>query len=330
MEAAVICTSVDDRYLWPWMVMIFSGVTTCNRNFPRVILANINGMLSSENQIIALDFAKALNIDLEIVSLQNNAELEFEHHFNFTIYSRILLMEMLLEDFLWLDSDLILMPGWDQIFDEEGDKTVENIVLRGVLDSKISRDHLLDKSNQAMLQSQGRYINSGVLLMSPDNWRKIPNRENWISMAKKPKDYEIRPNDQDILNLLCAGRISLLPSRYNYIVGDFHEINDPLLIHHFAGPPKPWKLTRREKEYLLGSQGFNYFKKKNWITYFSDTFLFYPNYWNLEEEVIGILRLKNLKLAESILILRSNHSERSDFMLSIKHFCMSIFFRKWR
>jgi len=326
----MICTSVDNRYMWPWMVTIFSAANTCGEKFPKLILANINKMLSSENEKLAQEFAGVLNIDLSIIQLKIEEDFEFEHHFNVTIFSRILLLDLLTEDFLWLDSDLILMPGWMTIFEVSGERIDRDVVICGVLDSEFTRNKLANGGNTAMPKSQGQYLNSGVLLMSPINWKKIPERVDWISMAKNPKVYGINPNDQDILNYLCAGKSSVLPHRFNFIVGDRIHKNESILVQHFAGPPKPWKLDKRGKEFFMGSQGFNYFNKKEWITFYDDTFLYYPNYWQIESELFDLLQTKDKTIYNSAVDLRNKSLEKISTALKIKHFGTSLFLRKWR
>ena len=330
-RSRTVCMSVDDRYFWPWIVTVNSAILNCVESYPKFILANINGMLSIENQRIAKEFAVVYGFKLEIMELKLDRNLVFQHHFNVTIYSRIILMDILDEDFLWLDSDLLMLPGWDSIFDEPGDLNVEGIVLWGVLDSEYHRTKLSNENNQALVISGGRYLNTGVLLMSPSNWRKIPNRDDWLSLSQNSSNYGINSNDQDILNLLCANRIAVIPKKYNYIVGDETTIRDKILVYHFAGPPKPWRLNKIEKEFFLGSHGYNYFKKENWISYFSDTFLFYPQYWKVEDEIISNLTSKNVLLAQSVgKIKDSQVNQRTDFFLQFKHFCSSLLNRKWK
>ena len=288
-RSRTVCMSVDDRYFWPWIVTVNSAILNCVESYPKFILANINGMLSIENQRIAKEFAVVYGFKLEIMELKLDRNLVFQHHFNVTIYSRIILMDILDEDFLWLDSDLLMLPGWDSIFDEPGDLNVEGIVLWGVLDSEYHRTKLSNENNQALVISGGRYLNTGVLLMSPSNWRKIPNRDDWLSLSQNSSNYGINSNDQDILNLLCANRIAVIPKKYNY------------------------------------------FKKENWISYFSDTFLFYPQYWKVEDEIISNLTSKNVLLAQSVgKIKDSQVNQRTDFFLQFKHFCSSLLNRKWK
>ena len=133
---SLICTSIDDNYLWPWMVMVYSASSNSEvKNF-RVILANLNGMLSEKYVAIAEKFMESLDLCLEIVSINTSINPTFEHHFNLTVYSRLFLMDKLDEDFTWFDADLLLMPGWDQIFAGSGEKVKKSAVISANMLSK--------------------------------------------------------------------------------------------------------------------------------------------------------------------------------------------------
>jgi lipopolysaccharide biosynthesis glycosyltransferase len=98
------------------MVMAYSAAINSNDKNFRIILANMNEMLSEESITIARKFMDSLELSLEIVNIDTSLNPTFEHQFNLTVYSRLFLMDKLDEDFIWFDADLLLMPGWDQIF----------------------------------------------------------------------------------------------------------------------------------------------------------------------------------------------------------------------
>jgi hypothetical protein len=52
----LVCTSIDDNYLWPWMVMVYSAAINSQDKDFRIIIANINGMLSNELITISKKF----------------------------------------------------------------------------------------------------------------------------------------------------------------------------------------------------------------------------------------------------------------------------------
>ena len=108
------------------------------------------------------------------------------------------------------------------------------------------------------------YINSGVLLINCAGWRKEEKIKENIEKYSNAKNRFKYP-DQDILNIVCAGRIKQLDSKF--MNGGFkfsytpnanlslsnkmsqESNNDPVIIHYF-GDEKPWKSN-------TGSSKFN-------------------------------------------------------------------------
>jgi lipopolysaccharide biosynthesis glycosyltransferase len=300
----LVCTCVDDNYFWPWLVMVYSASINVKHTGHRFILANINGMLSEANVERAEKFMDSIALDFEVVNIETPLEFEYSHQFNLTGYARLFLMDLLDEDFLWLDADLLLLPGWDEIFDELGDKKRADIVIYGVKDSVSTQRRLASECNQAFERSQGRYINSGVIKISIDAWKKLPQPISWQQLAQNLSSYRLSLVDQDVLNYLCAEKISVLPEGFNYIVGDEISPDSRIFIQHYAGSPKPWQLDRNGKEFLLGIQGTKYFSPKDWITQSRDAFAYFPMYWKVEGRLMTLLESQNEIFASEVLELR--------------------------
>jgi lipopolysaccharide biosynthesis glycosyltransferase len=90
------------------------------------------------------------------------------------------------------------------------------------------------------LTPQNEYVNGGVLYM---DFSQLPftNPDKIIHMAKS---RSFPCNDQDILNLLCRGRVQTLPVHYNLCQSTCAKevlplIFDPYIIH-YAGVKDPW------------------------------------------------------------------------------------------
>jgi len=326
----LVCTSIDDNYLWPWMVTVYSAVMNCEVQNFRLILANINGLLSDSSILIATEFCAALELELEIVDIDTSLNPTFKHQFNITVYSRLFLMEMLDEDFLWLDADLLLMPGWDRIFLESGDDSNKEIIIYGVRDSELSLEKLSRNGNQAYIRTKGRYVNCGVIKISVKKWKKLKKEENWREMAINLDKFDLTLPDQDIINYLCSENISLMPGGFNYIAGDTISFRERIYIKHYAGFPKPWTLDKAGKELLLGAQGTNYFSPRSWVTQSSDAFLHYPMYWQVEDELIIFLKKMSDRLANQCSGLRLNIIKSIDLTSRVKNLGMKMIARRYR
>jgi lipopolysaccharide biosynthesis glycosyltransferase len=325
----LICTSIDDNYLWPWMVMAYSAaMNSSDKNF-RIILANMNEMLSEESITIARKFMDSLKLSLEIVNIDTSLNPTFEHQFNLTVYSRLFLMDELDEDFIWFDADLLLMPGWDQIFAESTEQDHETTVIYGVLDSAVFLARLAKDQNQAYIKTGGRYVNSGVLKIRTMKWKKLNKLVEWQKMALNLKKYGLSLPDQDILNFLCADHIALMSPGFNYIVGDEITIQEQILIKHYAGWPKPWKLNKAGKEFLLAGQGSKVFSPQGLDAQLSNAFLHYPMYWQVEDQLSNYLQHFHEDIYQTIMELRNSTVNKLDFFQLIKLYLMKFIARRF-
>lgn len=81
------------------------------------------------------------------------------------------------------------------------------------------------------------YINSGFLLINSKQQRDEALKERFLELSRKKFLYQ----DQDIINLVCKGRIFKLPPIYNVSPSNYSFIgNNEAKIIHFFGL-KPWK-----------------------------------------------------------------------------------------
>jgi lipopolysaccharide biosynthesis glycosyltransferase len=325
----LICTSIDDNYLWPWMVMVYSAALTSDAKNFRIIVGNMNCMLSQESIDVIERFTKSLGLDLEIINITTSLNPTFEHQFNLTVYSRLFLMDKLDEDFIWFDADLLLMPGWDEIFVESIEENYDSAVICGVADSALTLQALAKDQNQAYVNAAGKYINSGVLKIRTKKWKKLPKEVDWQDMAQNLKKYGLSLPDQDVLNYLCADHIALISPGFNYIVGDQISFQEKILIKHFAGSPKPWQLDKAGKEFLLAVQGAKYFSPQDWITQSSDAFLDFPKYWQIEAELLSYVQNFDDELGQIVAVLRSRNLKKLDFFSRIKHYLIQVISRRF-
>jgi lipopolysaccharide biosynthesis glycosyltransferase len=311
------------------MVMVYSAAINSKKQDFRIILANMNGMLSERAISIAEHFMKSLGLDLEVLDIKSSLNPTFAHHYNLTIYSRLFLMDMLDQDFFWFDADLILMPEWDQIFVESSEQPTGNEVIFGVLDSQITRQKKAKELNQAYIRIEGAYINSGVMKICVKNWKKLHKKNDWKEMIRISEDYGLTNNDQDIINFICAGRVGYLPAGFNYIVGDEISFNEKILIKHYAGAPKPWKLDKKGREFIMAVQGTQYFTSKNWITQSSDAFLHYPMYWQVEEELLTYLHCFEEDFRQKVLESRAGNLTKLNAPSFVKNYSMQFLGRRF-
>ena len=309
--------------------MVYSAaINSKDKNF-EIIICNLNGMLSENCVTIAKKFMESLGLSLEIINIDTSLNPTFKHDFNVTVYSRLFLMDKLDEDFIWFDADLLLMPGWDRVFVVSENQGKRSAVISGVLDSELTRQRLSKEKNQAYVKTAGKYVNSGVVKIWTKEWKKLHKEFNWQDMALNLEKYGLSLVDQDIINYLCADRIQLLPSGFNYIVGDEISFQERIFIKHYAGGPKPWRLDKEGREFFLAVQGAQYFTPKNWITQSSDAFHHYPMYWQVEHQLLRHLQDLEGDLHISVNELRNRNLIKLNGAIRLKHHLFQLASRRF-
>lgn len=171
-----------------------------------------------------------------------------------TTYARLFLSEVLptdVEKVIYLDCDLIvldsLVPLWTCSLEKEYELAV-------VEDSCSANPCYYERLH---ISNCHRYFNAGVLLIDLSAWRERKFVElalDLLNTSKLQLDYA----DQDVLNVLCEGRVKYLPFRFNlqeamlrrYVpeIGDdarrkiVESLSSPAVIH-FTYLLKPWSYT---------------------------------------------------------------------------------------
>jgi len=172
------------------------------------------------------------------------------HHITTTTYYRLLLHNCI-PDFdkcIWLDSDTVVCADISELNNLElGDNYLAGVKAPGY---RIDPDYHCRRLGLSSIEG---YINAGVLVMNLRKLRDDDMENTFIDLATNK--YESQ--DQDVLNIACYGKISLLHFRFNfqpfrvfdadeYILEVFpiNEIassyNSPAIVH-FLDSVKPWQ-----------------------------------------------------------------------------------------
>lgn len=174
--------------------------------------------------------------------------LTVNERFPISMYYRFLLPEMLPTEnrVLYLDCDIIVRHSLKDMYATD----LEGKALAAVISK--SSDNLFWYNT---LRITDPYFNSGVLLMNLNYWREqnlMMSLVNWISCNP---DKCICP-DQDALNAILQGKVTLLPHRYNYQENwltnmkvcaihyskwaEIEKEGEFIVIAHFCEADKPW------------------------------------------------------------------------------------------
>ena len=315
----IVVTGHDTNYIYPWMIMAKSFASSTKGDF-KMIAGNMNGGLKKNDLQFMRDYAEHLGINLEIMDLTMPPDLVKQLGRSMNGYFSLLFLDALKEDFVWLDSDLILNPGWEKIFEAGNAKNYkDSTIIRAVPDRKVTVEQLKKrKSNGAYLRNSDNYFNCGLMWLSPKLWKKLKFDLAWQDVIRQGPKLGLEFIDQDILNYLLCENVHILPKKYNYMPGDFH-FSSPL-ITHFAGYPKPWVMSSKAKAMYFMREAINWdrpqFRPSREGRFKNE----YLDFWKHEEEMLNELREKQPKLYVEAIRRRKAITIDLNFQEKLKYF----------
>jgi len=257
----------DDNYLEAFKNMIYSAVISKKHQTELVLEVGLWGELgsnlSAESRSSILDFCRRLGVEVDFLPLRHFSDrLQSESYGErIPIDSLFARLSMLIEsdsDFLYLDVDILLQPGWDDLLTLPS--TDPSIAILGVQD--------LWLKHHGMTQDEkfgGFYINSGVFVCFYERWRDHALSQVLIRTVSKVDESEIHIRnslyDQDILNIVSEKHKGLLDKTFNCQISpaqngpssDYYRLSanyHPKIVH-FIGGVKPF--------YELGKTKFDIF-----------------------------------------------------------------------
>lgn len=186
---------------------------------------------------------KVYLIDCEkLKSLPSTKNWSYATYFRFVIadyfYNKI-------DKLLYLDADIACKGDIQELVDYEfADHEVAAVVSERDVEWWTNRSVKL--TTPALVAG---YFNAGFLLININEWHKNDISSKAIEMLRVPEWVEkITHLDQDVLNVLLAGKVRFINGKYNtrfsinYELKDVVEnpVNDETVFIHYIGPTKPW------------------------------------------------------------------------------------------
>ena len=151
--------------------------------------------------------------------------------------------------------DKVIYADIDMIFQQDLSALFESALPDGelvaaVLDLSIDGKFQFRSPLPAKIGKSGKdYFNAGFLVMNLKQMRE----EGVVEAFREHAKIKYTQNDQDILNIVCNGRVQILPSLYNFQVNHFFNYmwnrKDPKLVFeeqfrkatlHYTWKNKPW------------------------------------------------------------------------------------------
>ncbi len=256
--------AVDDNYV-PFLAVSLESLVAkiSDKNFYEIRV--LYTVLSEEHKK-ALKKYQRENLSIEFVDLKEKIDkiankLYTRDYFSMTTYYRLFLPDLYpeLSKALYLDSDTVLLDDVANLYKIDlGTNLVGAIPDGAVASIREFQDYV---ELVVGLSDYRNYFNAGILLMNLDELRNYRFQVKFMYLLDTVK-FKVA-QDQDYLNRLCKGRVTIIDNCWNTMPGADPKIRskNPKLIHYNLSY-KPWHLDNIPYE--------EYFWDFAWQTEFYD------------------------------------------------------------
>lgn len=242
-----LAVGVDDGYVDTLLIALYSAWLAANQPF-QLIVGFVPSELSSKKRKVIAAVMGHLGVPTEFIEVQLPSGAIWEKHISPSSYTRIALADVLEETFVWVDCDVILEPGWDELLSQKA--TQPRMVISAVRD-EIINNRPNSSGNKSVVLSKGNYFNSGLMLVDAKAWSEKGFDLVWKDALSRYTELGFQYGDQCVLNYTAAGHVSFLEPKFNVLeLLDESIHKGESVIRHYAGNIKPWHYSS-EWDYLL-------------------------------------------------------------------------------
>ena len=237
-----------------------------NMDLPELTVYIIGQEISEKNKKKFRQLSQMYGRDISVIDL-GNLNSYFDFNFDTLGWAPVILARLVLDKLLpetvdrvlYLDGDTVDIRGLQELWDTD----LQGNILGACIEATV------DKKRKKNLDMEGiPYINSGVLLIDLNKWRKECCGEKIINYYRE-KRGKLFAADQDVINAVLKDKIFYLPPCYNFyniywlypyrvlkkmMGGDWYYSEDvfeksmkqPVIIH-FLGEERPWRKGNNHK-----------------------------------------------------------------------------------
>lgn len=233
--------STDDNYIPFLDVAIRSLIENASKDYRyRIIVLNtglskesVKTVKQNECEGFAIEFA---DISQDVEKIKSS----FKHVYHFTVaaYYRLFIASLFpqYKKIIYLDCDLIVTGDISKLYNTHlGD----NIIAAAPEQFVQSTPEFRAYAKYALGLDPDRYVNSGVLVIDLEKFRKHQIEEQFVHLITE-YSFDLIDPDQAYINYLCRDRISLLPNGWNKTPLPTECIGEKSIVH-YALYKKPWQ-----------------------------------------------------------------------------------------
>ena len=270
MKRVPVIFAIDKNVLVPCGVTITSLLANAGADtiYDLFILCDGDHLGVADRQVLADAFQGKYRCTLSFVDV-GDAFKETEGltsgHITTATYYHLAIPDLFhqYDKVVYADADMIFQQDLSALY---ATSLQDGELIAAALDLSIDGLHLFRSPLPAKVgKSEKDYFNAGFLVMNLKQMRE----ENTVEEFNKLVTVKYDQNDQDILNIVCNGRVQILPSRYNFQVNHFSNYmwgrKDPELKFrelfrnstlHYTGKHKPWNSL----ECVASDEWWHYYK----------------------------------------------------------------------
>ena len=249
MSETAIVLICDENYVVPTLGTALSARMNISDPEVRVIIYVVG--ISPSWSASFKDSLMVRNIEVEWIVLPMLSELRNHHRDRYLppiTLARFWLAEILpkgITQFLYIDGDIMVDKSLDNFLQMP---PPEGIIIAAPDNLQMflgewSKSGKKDLEYMASISvGKNDYFNSGVIFTLRDTWVEFSYRA--MEFMKNHSDL-CRSSDQSALNHAAAGKVHIIPQRYNFqsehmMIAGNKNISPSPIIYHFTGGPKPW------------------------------------------------------------------------------------------
>lgn len=240
-RSEIVAVSFDDNYLFPFLLLAYS-ISKNSTIVPQIYCANVNDSLSQKNQKTAKAFCSLIGLEMKIYEATIPQNVQTDSRVSIAAYGRLWLADNLSENFVYIDTDSLVLPGWEKIFEFltllDNDRS---LLFAAMPDHEISPQFLPIVPGNIDLLS----FHSSVLVINKRNWSEhfsIQNNMPWQMIALMHGTLKFKQHDQSVLSYAAQGKFLHLPldfvdfaTKYTY---------SQKIVTSGVWKPKPWTVRR--------------------------------------------------------------------------------------
>ena len=233
--------STDDNYIPYLDVAISSLIANASEDFRYRIIVLNTGLSKENTDLVKKKESSDFIIEfIDISDRLGNIKSRFKdvYHFSLASYYRLFIASLFPEydKVIYLDCDLVILGDISELYEIN---IGENILAAAPEQFVRNTAEFRIYAERALGLNPDFYVNSGVLLMNLDEFRKRRIEDRFVELISK-YDFDLLDPDQAYLNYLCRGRIHVLPNGWNKEPKPT-QCDGKKNIVHYALYKKPWQ-----------------------------------------------------------------------------------------